>query len=238
MTGINNVQHNDTFAFIFDMDGVLVDNMHMHARSWVELFQDYGLEGLDPDRYLRETAGMKGLDVLRHFLDKDITPEKAEQLTELKDFLYRFMYRDEIRPIEGLEAFLDRAESMKIKLGVGTGAGARNIEYTLGIPGLKNRFNAVVGSHQVRYGKPHPDIFLRVAELLETEPSRCIVFEDALPGLEAAYAAGMKSIALATTNPAEIMRDRPGVMAVIDDFTAISPEKILEKSCIAQPSAS
>lgn len=232
------MQQKDTFAFIFDMDGVLVNNMQMHARSWVELFHDYGLEGLDPDRYLRETAGMKGFDVLRHFLDKDITPEKAERLTELKDFLYRFMYRSEIRPIEGLEMFLDKAALLNIKLGVGTGAGARNIDYTLDIPGLKNRFGAVVGSHQVRQGKPHPDIFLRVAELLDTEPSRCIVFEDALPGLEAANAAGMKSIALATTNPAEIMQDLPGVMAVIDDFTSLTPEKILEKFCETQPSES
>ncbi len=220
------------------MDGVLVDNMHIHARSWVELFHDYGLEGLEPDRYLRETAGMKGLDVLRHFLDKKITPEKAERLTELKDFLYRFIYKNDIRPIKGLETFLDTAESLNIGLGVGTGAGARNIEYTLGIPALKNRFRAVVGSHQVRQGKPHPDIFLRVAELLGTEPSRCVVFEDALPGLEAAHAAGMKSIALATTNPPEIMRDLPGVMAVINDFTALDPAAIVEKSSTAQPSES
>ena len=232
------MQQNDTFAFIFDMDGVLVNNMQMHARSWVELFHDYGLEGLDPERYLRETAGMKGLDVLRHFLDKDITPENAERLTELKDFLYRFMYRNDIRPIEALEKFLDSAEKLHIRLGVGTGAGAKNIEYTLGIPGLKNRFSAVVGSHQVRQGKPGPDIFLRVAELLDIDPSRCVVFEDALPGLEAAYAAGMKSIALATTNPKEIMQDLPGVVAVADDFTTLDPRAILEKSFLPQPSES
>ncbi len=228
---------NEPYAFIFDMDGVLVDNMQMHARSWVELFRDYGLEGLDPDRYLRETAGMKGLDVLRHFLDKNITPQKAETLTELKDFLYRFMYRSEIRPIGGLERFLDKAAAMGIRLGVGTGATARNIEYTLGIPGLRDRFQAVVGSHQVKEGKPHPDIFLRVAELLETDPERCIVFEDALPGLEAARAAGMKSIALATTNPAEIMNNLPGVITVTDDFTPLHPEEILENAFMAQPSA-
>ncbi len=232
------MQQQDTFAFIFDMDGVLVNNMHMHARSWVELFHDYGLEGLDPDRYLRETAGMKGLDVLRHFLDKDITPEKAERLTELKDFLYRFMYKTEIRPLTGLETFLDSAASLNIRLGVGTGAGARNIDYTLGIPGLKNRFQAVVGSHQVRQGKPHPDIFLRVAELLDTDPSRCIVFEDALPGLEAANAAGMKSVALATTNPADIMSAMPGVITVVDDFTPLNPEALLKKTFLAQPTVS
>lgn len=232
------MRYQETFAFIFDMDGVLVDNMQMHACSWVELFHDYGLEGLDSERYLRETAGMKGLDVLRHFLDKDITPEKADRLTELKDFLYRFMYRDEIRPVGGLETFLDKAESLDIRLGVGTGAGARNIEYTLGIPGLKNRFQAVVGSHQVRQGKPCPDIFLRVAELLDADPSRCVVFEDALPGLAAAHAAGMKSIALATTNPAEIMRALPGVVTVVDDFTSLDPAKILETMFLEQPSES
>ncbi len=229
------MQHSEQFAFIFDMDGVLVDNMHLHARSWVELFCDHGLKGLDPGRYLRETSGMKGLDVLRRFLDPDITPEEACRLTELKDFLYRAMYRKEIRPMAGLEKFLNSAASLNIRLGVGTGAGARNIDFTLDIPGFKNRFQAVVGSHQVRHGKPHPDIFLRVAELLGTDPARCIVFEDAVAGIEAANTAGMKSIALTTTNPKEIMQACPGVIAVIDDFTTVTPAEMLEKLCVAQP---
>ena len=222
-------ESNKRFAFIFDMDGVLVDNMRLHARSWVELFNDYGLEGMEPERYLRETAGMKGLDVLRHFLRPDITPAEADHLTELKDFLYRVMYRREMQPMPGLEAFLALASESDIGLGVGTGAGAKNIEFTLERPPFRERFEAVVGSHQVRRGKPHPDIFLRVAELLGVPASRCVVFEDALPGIEAANAAGMKSIALSTTNPAKIMGDLPGVMAVIGDFTGITPSKVLEK---------
>ena len=223
------MQNKEPFAFIFDMDGVLVDNMHVHARSWAELFHDFGLEGLDPDRYPREMGGMKGPDVLRHVLNPDITPEEADHLTEVKDLLYRFMYRNDLRPTQGLETFLDRSESLGVRLGVGTGAGARNIEFTLGIPAFQNRFEAVVGAYQVKRGKPHPDIYLRVAELLGTPPSRCIVFEDALPGIEAANAAGMRSIALATTNPPEIMQTGPGVMAVIDHFESLSPDDVLEK---------
>ncbi len=211
------------------MDGVLVDNMHLHARSWVELFMDFGLEGMDPDRYLRETAGMKGLDVLRHFLDPDITEEDAERLTELKDFLYRVMYRETMCPMPGLESFLDRAKSLDIALGVGTGAGARNIAYTLGIPGLRDRFGAIVGSHQVRQGKPHPEIFLRVAEMLGADPAHCVVFEDALPGIEAANRAGMQAVALTTTNPAAVMSQCSGLLDVIDDFTGITPDIIIEK---------
>jgi len=217
------------------MDGVLVDNMRLHARSWVELFNDYGLEGMDPERYLRETAGMKGLDVLRHFLRPDITPEEADRLTELKDFLYRFMYRREIQPMPGLERFLDDAARMGVSLGVGTGAGEKNIAFTLDRPSFRDRFGAIVGSHQVRRGKPHPDIFLRAAELLGVEPSRCVVFEDAIPGIEAANAAGMKSIALSTTNPPEVMAACTGVMSVVGDFTTICPEEVIDRLLEPQP---
>ncbi|NEX11340.1 MAG: beta-phosphoglucomutase family hydrolase [Prosthecochloris sp.] len=225
------VSNNTKFAFIFDMDGVLVDNMHMHARSWVEVFMDLGLEGMDPDRYLRESAGMKGLDVLRHFLDPDITETDADRLSELKDFLYRVMYRETMCPMPGLESFLDLAASQDIALGVGTGAGERNIAYTLGIPGLRDRFSAVVGSHQVQHGKPHPETFLRVAEMLDTDPANCIVFEDALPGIEAANRAGMQAVALTTTNPAEVMSQCSGLLDVVADFTAITPDIIIEKLC-------
>jgi beta-phosphoglucomutase len=222
------VLNKESVAFIFDMDGVLVDNMYLHARSWVELFRDYGLKGMDPDRYLRETAGMKGLDVLRHFLDPDITPAEADRLTELKDFLYRVMYRENMQPMPGLEPFLDKAAGLGVQLGVGTGAGARNISYTLGIPGLKGRFSAVVGSHQVRQGKPHPDIFLRVADMLKTDPSRCVVFEDALPGIEAANRAGMKAVALTTTNPPEVMQRCDGLLDIAADFSTLQPENIID----------
>jgi beta-phosphoglucomutase len=213
-------------AFIFDMDGVIVDNMRMHAQSWVELFRDFGLEGMDPERYLVETAGMKGLDVLRYFLDPEITVHEAERLTELKDFLYRFMYRESIRPMNGLLPFLDSAEALGIPLGIGTGAGPRNIDFVLGRLGIGDRFGAVVGAHQVDRGKPNPDIFLKVAEQLGRPASSCIVFEDALPGVEAAEKAGMRCVAVTTTNPPEAFGAFDNVIRVIDDFAGLCPEKL------------
>lgn len=215
-------------AFIFDMDGVLVDNMKMHAQSWVELFRDFGLEGLDPERYLVETAGMKGLDVLRYFLDPDISAQEAEHLTELKDFLYRVMYRDDMQPMEGLFSFLDESQQRGIRLGIGTGAGPRNISYVLGQLGIEQKFQAIIGAHQVNRGKPFPDVFLKVAELLDTPPSSCIVFEDALPGVEAAAKAGMKCVAVTTTNKAETFMAFDNVIHVIDNFTGLKPDRLNE----------
>ena len=214
-------------AFIFDMDGVLTDNMRFHADSWVELFKDFGLEGLDAERYLVETAGMKGLDVLRYFLDPEITEAEAGRLTEFKDFLYRVMSRNRITPMPGLKAFLDLADKQGIQLGIGTGAGAKNIEYVLDLLNLTGRFQAIVDPSQVSQGKPHPDIFLRVADLLEVAPSDCIVFEDALPGVEAARRATMKCVAVTTTNRADAFSSFDNVVAVIDDFTKLSPKDLL-----------
>ena len=226
----------DIQAFIFDMDGVLTDNMRFHADSWVELFKDFGLEGLNAERYLVETAGMKGHDVLRYFLDPKITEAEAGRLTELKDFLYRVMSRKRITPMPGLKAFLDMADKLGIRLGIGTGAGAKNIEYVLDLLNLTGRFQAIVDSSQVSQGKPQPDIFLRVAELLEVAPSDCIVFEDALPGVEAARRATMTCVAVTTTNSADAFSCFNNVVAVIDDFTRLSPNDLLNTISTQAPS--
>jgi len=216
------------YAFIFDMDGVLTDNMKLHAASWVELFRDYGLEGLDPERYLVETAGMKGPDVLRYFLDPDISSQEAERLTELKDFLYRVMSRSSIHPLSGLSLFLDAAERLGIRLGVGTGSGPKNTGYVLGLLGIQQKFQAVVTADQVANGKPAPDIFLEAARRLMVEPSQCIVFEDAIPGVEAAERAGMKCVALTTTNSRNMFSGFANVIAVVHDFTGLNPEILLD----------
>ncbi|KZK74876.1 MAG: beta-phosphoglucomutase [Pelodictyon luteolum] len=219
--------HITTQAFIFDMDGVLTDNMHHHAESWVQLFRDYGLEGMDAQRYLVETAGMKGHDVLRYFLDPAISAEEAEKLTELKDFLYRVMSRDLIAPMEGLLGFLDTARSHGIKLAIGTGAGPKNIAFVLRLLGLENAFSAIVCADDVPHGKPAPDIFLRAAELVGAHPSSCVVFEDALPGLEAAKSAGMAAVGVTTTNSATELAGFDNVVRVIDDFTGLDPLTLL-----------
>lgn len=218
-----------TYAFIFDMDGVLTDNMRFHAESWVELFRDFGLEGMDAERYLVETAGMRGLDVLRYFLDPNISLAEAERLTDFKDFLYRVISRDRIRPMPGLPEFLATSTDMRIRLGLGTGSGPTNINYVLGLLNLLNSFGAVVSAYDVEHGKPQPDIFLRAAELLEVDPPCCIVFEDALPGIEAARNAGMQCVAVTTTNQAEAFQGFDNVLQVIDDFTELLPGALIAK---------
>jgi HAD superfamily hydrolase (TIGR01509 family) len=113
--------------------------------------------------------------------------------------------------VPGLRAFLERYRDLP--MGVGSNAEPENIALVLDETGLRRYFRAVVDGHQVRHPKPHPEIYLRVAELLETDPAECIVFEDSHSGVAAAVAAGMRVIGISTTDD-----NLSGTSITIDNF--------------------
>ena len=85
--------------------------------------------------------------------------------------------------------------------------------------GLENAFNAIVSAEDVRHGKPHPEVFEKAADRLRLPRSRCVVFEDAHVGIEAAHAAGMKVVAVTTTHPAEELNAADLVVSQLDQLT-------------------
>jgi HAD superfamily hydrolase (TIGR01509 family) len=113
--------------------------------------------------------------------------------------------------VPGLRAFLERHRDLP--MGVGSNAEPENVAFVLDSTGLRRYFRAVVDGHQVRHPKPHPEVYLRVAELLGTEPAKCIVFEDSHSGAAAAVAAGMRVIGLSTT-----YGNLYGTVITIDNF--------------------
>jgi beta-phosphoglucomutase len=127
------------------------------------------------------------------------------------------LFRETIGPVlnaalvPGLRAFLDRHPHQP--LGVATNAEPENVDFLLDTARLRPYFRAVVDGHQVARPKPHPDIFLRAAELLGTPPKDCVVFEDSFTGIEAARAAGMAVVGVRTTHD-----KLPGVDLEIRDF--------------------
>lgn len=208
------------------MDGVLVDNMKAHTDAWLELFRDRGYE-IDVHEFIRRTAGMKAEDVARQFIDNTLSDTQALILSDQKDFLYRVMYRKELRPLRGLLSFLEKAESQEIPMGVATGSSPENIELVLGGLGLKRYFKTVVGAADVQRGKPDPEIYLKVAAVLGVPPEHCLVFEDAMSGIEAARRAGMKAIALSTSHSAGEFHGLTGVVHITPDFSSLTPDSAL-----------
>ncbi len=217
----------NNIAFIFDMDGTVVDNMRVHNQTWQTVLADEGLQ-IDIDDFNRQTTGKKTPEILRLYLGEKATPEEITRIAEKKEDIYRRVFRPYLRAIAGLTGFLEEARRLHIPVGLATSAGKTNIEYTLSGTGLKPYFDVLVGGDEVLQGKPDPEIFLMTARRLGVDVRRCLVFEDALLGIEAARRAGMKAVAITTTIPA---RDFVGVCPVVEiasDFLDLHPSQFTQ----------
>ncbi|MBW8901919.1 MAG: HAD hydrolase-like protein, partial [Massilia sp.] len=145
-------------AFIFDMDGTIVDNMAFHTDSWLAFFSRRG-KTFDPDAFFRETAGAQVREILRQRLDPEIPDDEIAVLAQEKEALYREMYGPHRSAIQGFEDFVRAARAQGVKLAVATSAPPANIVFTLDELDLRRHFDAVVGAADVARGKPHPDVF-------------------------------------------------------------------------------
>ncbi len=209
-------------AFLFDMDGVVVDNMRFHERAWREFFLKRGVP-MDGDEFFRRTSGMPTRDVMAYFFKRALSAEEAARLNAEKEAAYRRLYAPHLSPLPGLREFLAAARAAGVRLGLGTGSLAENIDFVLDGLSLRDRFDAVVGADEVRRGKPDPETFLTLARKLGAAPADCVVFEDALLGEEAARAAGMRLVAVTTTHASRDFR-RPDLS--IADFSGLDPRAI------------
>ena len=198
-------------ALIFDMDGVIVDSNQMHRQAWEAFNRRYGLE--TTEEMHQRMYGKRNDWIVRDFYGEGMTPEEVEARGRAKERLYREMMAGRIEQmlVPGLRAFLERHRDLP--MGVGSNAEPENVAFVLDEAGLRRYFRAVVDGHQVRHAKPHPEVYLRVAELLETEPARCIVFEDSHSGAAAAVAAGMRVVGLSTTDD-----NLSGTAITVDNF--------------------
>ena len=213
-------------AFIFDMDGTIVDNMAFHTRSWLEFFARRGKE-YEAEAFFRETAGAQGREILRERLGADITDEEIAELAAEKDALYREMYGPHRRAIQGFDDFVTRADERGVALAVATSAPPKNIVFTLDELDLRRHFAAVVGAADVKQGKPHPDVFLKAAEQLGADPADCIVFEDAPLGVEAARRAGMRAVVITSTLPADAFAEFDNVVRIVGDYDELDLDALL-----------
>jgi beta-phosphoglucomutase len=200
-------------ALILDMDGVIVDSNPLHRQVWAEYNRQFGIE-TDENMHQR-MYGRRNDDIVRDFFGAHLTDEEVRAHGAAKEQLFR----DTIRPVlqealvPGVREFLERHRGQPI--GMATNAEPANVEFLLDAARLRPYFRAVVDGHQVSHPKPHPEIYLRAAELLEAEPRECVVFEDSLTGVEAALAAGMAVVGLTTSHD-----ELPGAALKIPDFNS------------------
>jgi beta-phosphoglucomutase family hydrolase len=216
-------------AFIFDMDGTIVDNMDFHTRSWITFFERRG-HVLDADAFFRDTAGRQGHEIMRSYIGEHLKDDEIALLNGEKEELYRELYRPHLATVAGFDALIAAARLDGVKLAVATAAPPENIVFTLDGLDLRSRFDAIAGAGDVARGKPNPDVFLLAAERCGVAPADCIVFEDAPLGVEAARRAGMRAVVLTTTLPAEAFAEFDNVIAVVADYTGLSADALFALS--------
>lgn len=188
-------------AVLFDMDGVVVDNLPYHVDAWL-LFCERKNIPLTREVFYRELNGMNSKDTFEWFYQREMSRAEVEVLEEEKELIYREFYRDHIKPAPGLLEFLKRLRAQGIKTALATSAGPGNIDFIVDGLGIREQFDAIIGGAEVQKGKPDPEIYLKAADLVGINPSSCWVIEDSLQGIAAGQAAGMRVVGISTSHTA------------------------------------
>ncbi|KHN51079.1 HAD family hydrolase [Aeromonas hydrophila] len=177
-------------ALIFDMDGTLVDSMPLHLDAWEETSAEFGLPF---DRaQLNEFGGIPTRKIVailaeQHGLDIDV-----DAFTRRKVALY-LEHIDKVSVFPAMWELVKRCHG-KVPMGIGTGSSREHALHILKNTGLDAYIPVLVSADDIDNHKPHPDTFLKVAELLGANPANCLVFEDTQIGLQAGRAAGMETV--------------------------------------------
>ena len=186
-------------AVLFDMDGVVIDNLPYHVDAWLLYCERHGIH-LTREIFYKDLNGLNSKDTFEWLLKREITREEIIEMEEEKEEIYRGFYKPFLSPAPGLMDFLSILKSNGIKTALGTSAGPGNIDFILDGLGIRAEFDAVIGGAEVTKGKPDPEIYLRAAGLVHVSPEDCWVIEDSLQGIEAGLSAGMKVVGMTTSH--------------------------------------
>lgn len=202
-------------GLILDLDGVVVDSHPAHMRAWRLFLGSVGKEV--PNQELEFVLeGLKREDILRHFLG-DLTDEQVRHYGEQKEAHFKNI-ASEVKTIDGLPGFLEQAASAGLAMALASSGSRSRVEYTLCQLDFKDRFRAVVTGDDVARGKPDPALFLLAADRMQVHPREILVCEDAVNGVEAAKAAGMRCLAIAANGRGPLL-EKAGADRVVPDFS-------------------
>ena len=181
---------------IFDFDGVIADSEIISLSTLQSALRAYGND-LELDEVRRRYLGKSMKQIKR-----DMQAEHADANWDGFDAHWNAIlfdrFRNELRPLPGLVALLDRVETCGLPYCIASSGGLERIDVALDAMGLSARFSHVVSAEQVRHGKPAPDLFLLAAQTIGVPPDQCLVLEDSPFGIRAAKSAGMRALGFAS----------------------------------------
>ncbi len=211
---------NSIQAVIWDLDGVILDSADEHRRAWKRLAEDEGIVFTDEDFWA--TFGKRNNDIIPHYWHVT-SAEQLQELADRKEQHFRAFIRETAAFLPGAEELMRDLHTAGFAQAMASSTPTENIALISQLLGLERYLSAFISGETVAHGKPAPDIFLRAAEALNVPPAACVVIEDAVAGVQAAHAAGMRCIAVAGE------RDLPGLRAaelMVHDLTEVNVERV------------
>jgi beta-phosphoglucomutase len=192
-----------TSGILFDFNGVIIDDESQHCDALIATLSEYGYT-LDRDTYYREYLGFDDRECFRFTFERMGRPLDEATLREAvarKHAAYEHAIHGSMRLVPGAAEFVENAALDGFQLAIVSGALRSEIELVLELAGLRPHFAEIVAAEDVGVCKPDPQGYNRAREMLDVAPRRCVVIEDSLPGLNAARAAGLRCVMLATSHP-------------------------------------
>lgn len=188
-------------AFIFDLDGVIVDTAKFHFLAWQKLANKIGINFFEKENeQLKGVSRVKSLEKILSWGNKSLSDEEFHRLMDEKnqDYLNYVKQMNEADILPGVNSFLDDLKSKNHPIALGSAS--KNAKTILNCVGLTNTFEVIIDGTVVSKAKPDPEVFLKAAQCLNTSPSNCFVFEDSIAGIKAANAGSMISIGIGDKN--------------------------------------
>ncbi len=211
-------------GLLFDLDGVIVDTAKYHYIAWKELADELGILFTRKDNErLKGVSRMASFEIILEIGGRTMSEQEKEANCKKKNDIYvsyiQKITREELLP--GIEEFMEDAKAKGF--GIALGSASKNASLILDRLGITGLFDAVIDGTKVSRAKPDPEVFLKGAEELKIPAGKCIVFEDAVAGVEAAHNGGMKAVGVGSRH---ILTKAD---AVIGGFENITIEDILKQ---------
>lgn len=215
-------------AFLFDLNGTIIDDMEFHERAWYNILVNELGATLSREEVKKQMYGKNEELLVRVFGEGYFTDEQMAEISFQKELVYQKEFTPHLKLIKGLDVFLEKAYQLKMPMAIGSAAIMFNINYVLDGLQLHKYFTTIVSANDVAMSKPDPETFIQCAKGLSVQCNHCVVFEDSPKGVEAALKAGMKAIVIKTYHSEEEFEHLPNVIMFVNDYTDLRLYSLFE----------
>ena len=213
-------------AFLFDLNGTIIDDMAYHTKAWFHLLNEELGANLSWEQVKKEMYGKNAELLIRVFGKDHFSDQEINRLSVEKERRYQEEFRPFLQLIPGLQQFFEEAAQLQVPMAIGSAAIPFNIDFVLDNLHIRHFFKAIISADDVVISKPDPETFLKGAAQLGISPKNCIVFEDAPKGVEAALHANMRCVVITTVHEPHEFAQYANVIRFIKDYSEITAEEL------------